>query len=50
MTNKTEQLAVKVDRELRERLERAAERDQRPLAGLIRKILNEALPAKGEAA
>lgn len=40
--NKLEQVAVRLEPELRERLQRAADQDQRPLAGLIRKILNDA--------
>jgi hypothetical protein len=39
MSNKLEQIAVRLEPELRERLQRAADQDQRPLAGLVRKIL-----------
>jgi predicted DNA-binding protein len=42
MATKLEQVAVRLEPELRERLQRAADQDQRPLAGLIRKILNDA--------
>ena len=39
MSNKLEQVAVRLEPELRERLQRAADQDRRPLAGMIRKIL-----------
>lgn len=42
MSNKLEQVAVRLEPELREKLQRAADNDQRPLAGLIRKILHDA--------
>lgn len=42
MTNKLEQVAVRLEPELREKLQRRADDDQRPLAGLIRKILHDA--------
>jgi predicted transcriptional regulator len=37
--SKLEQVAVRLDPELRKKLQRAADQDQRPLAGLIRKVL-----------
>jgi hypothetical protein len=42
MSTKLEQIAVRLEPELREKLQRAADQDMRPLAGLIRKILHEA--------
>jgi hypothetical protein len=42
MASKLEQIAVRLEPELREKLQRAADEDQRPLAGLIRKILHDA--------
>ncbi|MEH2570260.1 hypothetical protein [Bradyrhizobium sp. AZCC 2289] len=39
--SKLEQVAVRLDPELREKLQRAADQDQRPLAGLIRKVLHD---------
>ena len=42
MSNKLEQVAVRLEPELRERLQRAADQDRRPLAGMIRKILHDA--------
>jgi predicted DNA-binding protein len=42
MSNKLEQVAIRLEPELRERLQRAADQDQRPLAGMIRKILHDA--------
>jgi predicted transcriptional regulator len=45
MSNKLEQIAVRLDPELREKLQHAADKDQRPLASLIRKILSEATEA-----
>jgi hypothetical protein len=53
MSNKLEQVAVRLEPELREKLQRAADQDQRPLAGLIRKILHDAtkqVPKAGVAA
>jgi hypothetical protein len=38
---KLEQIALRIEPALREKLQRAADQDQRPLAGLIRKILND---------
>ena len=46
--NKLEQVAVRLEPELRERLQRAADQDQRPLAGLIRKILRDATKPANE--
>jgi predicted transcriptional regulator len=37
--SKLEQVAVRLDPELRQKLQRAADQDKRPLAGLIRKVL-----------
>jgi hypothetical protein len=49
MASKLEQIAVRLEPELREKLQRAADEDQRPLAGLIRKILHDATkPAQAE--
>jgi hypothetical protein len=45
MSNKLEQIAVRLEPELREKLQQAADQDMRPLAGLIRKILHEAIVA-----
>ncbi len=42
MSERLEQIAVRLEPELRERLQRAADQDHRPLAGLIRKILHDA--------
>lgn len=42
MSEKLEQIAVRVEPELRSRLQAQADADMRPLAGLIRKILHEA--------
>jgi predicted DNA-binding protein len=42
MASELEQVSVRLEPELRERLERKAQEDQRPLAGLIRKILHDA--------
>ncbi len=50
MANKFEQIAVRLEPELREKLQRAADQDQRPLAGLIRKILHDATKTYGAAA
>jgi hypothetical protein len=41
MSNKLEQIAVRLEPELREKLQLAADQDRRPLAGLIRKILHD---------
>jgi hypothetical protein len=41
MSSKLEQIAVRLEPELRERLQQAADEDRRPLAGLIRKILHD---------
>jgi hypothetical protein len=40
---KLEQVQVRLEPELRERLQAQADADMRPLAGLIRKILHEAV-------
>jgi len=37
-----EQVAVRLEPELRAELQRRADKDQRPLAGMIRKILHDA--------
>ena len=42
MSNKLEQVAVRLEPELRERLQAQADADERPLASLIRKILRNA--------
>lgn len=42
MSAKAEQVAVRLEPELREKLQARADEDQRPLAGLIRKILHDA--------
>jgi hypothetical protein len=41
MSSKLEQIAVRLEPELRAKLQLAADEDQRPLAGLIRKILRD---------
>lgn len=43
--SKREQVAVRLEPELREKLQARADQDQRPLAGLIRKILHDATQA-----
>jgi hypothetical protein len=48
MSNKLEQIAVRLEPELREKLQRAADQDMRPLAGLIRKILHDATKQAAE--
>lgn len=53
MSDKLEQVAVRLEPELREKLQAQANADRRPLAGLIRKILHDATkpaPHAGEAA
>lgn len=40
---KLEQTAIRLEPELREKLQRAADQDQRPLASMIRKILHDAM-------
>jgi hypothetical protein len=53
MSNKLEQVAVRLEPELREKLQRAADQEMRPLAGMIRKLLHDAtkpIPQTGEAA
>ena len=42
MPSKLEQIAVRLEPELREKLQLAADQDRRPLAGMIRKILHDA--------
>lgn len=42
MSSKREQVAVRLEPELREKLQAQADQDQRPLAQLIRKILRDA--------
>ena len=42
MSNKLEQVAVRLEPELRERLQAQADADERPLASMIRKILRNA--------
>jgi predicted DNA-binding protein len=46
MEHEKSQLNVRVERELRERLERLAEREDRPLSSLVRRVLR---AAAGEA-
>ena len=41
MPTEREQISIRLERELREKLQRAADEDQRPLAGMIRKILHD---------
>ncbi len=41
MSSKLEQIVVRLEPDLRQSLQRKADRDQRPLANLIRKILRE---------
>jgi hypothetical protein len=48
MSDRFEQIAVRVEPELREKLQRAADQDRRPLAGLIRKILHDHTSPKQE--
>jgi predicted DNA-binding protein len=48
MSNKLEQVAVRLEPELREKLQLAADRDRRPLAGMIRKILHDATKPAAE--
>lgn len=45
MSNK-QQIAVRLEPELRERLQAQADQDRRPLAGMIRKILHDAIIAQ----
>jgi hypothetical protein len=49
MSSKLEQIAVRLEPELRERLQRAADQDRRPLAGMIRKLLHDATKPASEA-
>jgi hypothetical protein len=49
MSERLEQIAVRLEPELRERLQRAADQDHRPLAGMIRKILHDATKQAPEA-
>jgi hypothetical protein len=42
MSDKLEQVAVRLEPELREKLQAQATADRRPLAGMIRKILHDA--------
>jgi hypothetical protein len=42
MSEKLEQIAVRLEPELREKLQRAADHDHRPLASMIRLILHNA--------
>jgi hypothetical protein len=49
MSSKLEQIAVRLEPELREKLQRAADQDRRPLAGMIRKILHDATTQAPEA-
>jgi hypothetical protein len=48
--SKREQVAVRLEPELREKLQARADQDRRPLAGLIRKILYDATQAPQAAA
>jgi predicted DNA-binding protein len=51
MSEKLEQIAVRVEPELRERLQAQADAEMRPLASLIRRILHRAAtPAPGTGA
>jgi hypothetical protein len=50
MSSKREQVAVRLEPELREKLQARADQDKRPLAGLIRKILHDATQAPQAAA
>ncbi len=45
MSNKLKQTAVRLEPEFHEKLQQLADKDQRPLAGLIRKILHDAIVA-----
>jgi predicted DNA-binding protein len=45
MSNKLEQVAVRLEPELRYRLQAQADADMRPLAAMIRKILHDAIVA-----
>jgi predicted transcriptional regulator len=54
---KTDQLSIRLEPELRQRLERVAEADRRPLAALARNVLadfvdgrSDAIERRGEAA
>jgi hypothetical protein len=49
MSDKLEQVAVRLEPELREKLQAQANADRRPLAGLIRKILHDATKQGPEA-
>ena len=50
MASELEQVSVRLEPELRERLERKAQEDQRPLAAMIRKILYDATKPAEQAA
>jgi hypothetical protein len=50
MSSKLEQIAVRLEPDLRDKLQAQADADMRPLAGLIRKILHEATTAPPAAA
>jgi hypothetical protein len=43
---KFEQIAVRIEPDLRAELQRAADADKRPLAGMIRKLLHDAIAAR----
>jgi predicted DNA-binding protein len=43
MSSNLEQIAVRLEPELKKKLQAAADQDRRPLAGLIRKICHEAV-------
>ncbi len=45
MSSKLKQTAVRLEPEFHEKLQQLADKDQRPLAGLIRKILHDAIVA-----
>jgi len=47
MSNKLEQVAVRVDETLRERLQAMADAERRPLAQLIRNVLRDAVEHAG---
>jgi hypothetical protein len=49
MASEFEQISIRLEPELREKLQRAADQDQRPLAGMIRKMLHDATKQAPEA-
>ena len=46
MQQKWKQIAVRLEPELQQKLQAQADRDRRPLAGLIRKLLHDATQPK----